>query len=257
MEYKEDSIIPLKENGETIYLKVIATKDSRCQDCYFYKHKCHCSTLKHIIGNCTKGLRTDNKSVIFVKINNNIMEKKTTIDIYSVIQVHTKCKCFCDIFISFKEAYDRFNQLYKQLKEVNKVKETNLISNSISSQIKVAIIGNTNLYLFKETKEIDINQIMSVPEPVFDEPKVKPFIGSNDCFKESLKHTPFGILTNKENIYLNILDISEYGISIVNDKRKIELISFKEASDIFTYVDGSPFGNIITDNNLTNNNKIK
>lgn len=50
------------------------------------------------------------------------------------------------------------------------------------------------------------------------------------------------MLINKENIYLNILDINEYGISTVNDKRKIELISFREANILFKYADGSPFG---------------
>ena len=242
MEYKVDDIISYNDDGKTIYLQVTQTRNVTCHGCYFYRHKYPCSVIRHVIGNCTKDARTDKKTVIFTKINNNIMKKKATIDIYVVMQVHNRFRSFCDVFTSFEEADARFEALLKYFKELNKVQPKGWTAKSIPSQIKVSIIGDMTLYLCKETKEIDINKIVSIPEPIFDESNSISFFSANNCFTESIKHTPFGMLINKENIYLNILDINEYGISIVNDKRKIELISFKEANILFKYADGSPFG---------------
>lgn len=243
MEYKTDDIISYNEDGETIYLKVIPTRDITCQGCYFYRHKYPCSTLRNVIGNCTKDARTDKQTVIFTQLNNNNMKKKITIDIYSVMQVHNQYRCFCNVFISFEEANARFEELLKYFKELNKVQPRGWTTNSIPSQIKVSIIGDITLYLCKETKEINIEEIIS--EPVFEEPKFRSFFSSYNCFSESVKHIPFGVLINKENIYLTIVDISNYGISILNNNNKIERIDFKEASILFNYADGSPFGYII------------
>lgn len=238
MEYKEDSIIPLKENGETIYLKVIATKDSRCKDCYFYEHKCHCSTLKHIIGNCAKSSRKDNKSVIFEKINNTIMKKTMSINIYVVMQVHNKYGSSCNVFTSFEEANARFEELLKYFENFNNIHPKDLISNSIPSQIKVSVIGDITLYLCKETKEIEIKDF---PKSISEESKVKHFLYAYECLKENVKHVPFNILVDKDNHYHTILDITEHGIYIMNDN-KIKLINFKDANVLFKYLDGSPFG---------------
>lgn len=245
MEYKVDDIISYNDDGKTIYLQVTPTRDITCHGCYFHRHKYPCSVIRHVIGNCTKNARTDKQTVIFTKINNNNMKKKITIDIYSVMQVHKQYRSFCEVFTSFEEADAKFEELLKYFKELNKVQPKGWTAKSIPYQIKVSIIGDITLYLCKETKEIDINKIVSIPEPIFDEPKFNPFFCANNCFNESIKHTPFGVLINKENIYLTILDINEYGISVVGDKRKIELISFEDASKLFNYADGSPFGYII------------
>lgn len=244
MEYKIDDIISYNDEGETIYLKVTPTRDVTCRGCYFHGHKCHCSTIKNIVGECSENKRTDKQTVIFTKVNNsNNMKKKATIDIYVVMQVHKTHRSFCGVFTSFKEANARFETLLKNFKNIYKVQPKKWTIECLPSQIKVFIIGDITLYLYKETKEVEIEE--TIPEPVFDEPKFRSFFSSYNCFSESVKHVPFGVLINEENIYLTIIDISNYGISILNDNNQIERIDFEDASKLFKYADGSPFGCII------------
>ena len=157
MERKINEIITVTINGETIYLEVIPTKANSCEDCFFYKnYKTCCSSIRNIIGTCDKNDRTDKTPVIFRKINNKLMKKKKTIDIYVVMQVHNRCRDFCDVYTSFEEADNRFEQLLKTFENINKVKAEGWTTPNVPSQIKVSIINDTTLYLCKETKEIDI-----------------------------------------------------------------------------------------------------
>ena len=153
MEHKIDEIITVTINGETIHLEITPTRDNTCQDCFFYKNeKTCCSAIRNIIGICDKNDRTDKTPVIFRKV----MKKKKTIDIYVVMQVHNRCRDFCDVYTSFEEADNRFEQLLKTFEDINNVKAEDWTTPNIPSQIKVSIINDTTLYLCKETKEIDI-----------------------------------------------------------------------------------------------------
>ena len=153
MEHKIDEIISYNNNNETIQLVVIPTKANSCEDCFFYKNeKTCCSAIRNIIGECAKNNRTDKTPVIFRKV----MKKKKTIDIYAVMQVHNRCRDFCDIYTSFEEADNRFEQLLKTFEDINNVKAEDWTTPNIPSQIKASIINDTTLYLCKETKEIDI-----------------------------------------------------------------------------------------------------
>lgn len=153
MEHKIDEIIPYNFEGETIQLVVIPTKANSCEDCFFYKNeKTCCSAIRNIIGECDKNNRTDKIPVIFRKV----MKKKKTIDIYAVMQVHDRCRDFCDVYTSFEEADNRFEQLLKTFEDINNVKAEGWTTPNVPSQIKVSIINDTTLYLCKETKEIDI-----------------------------------------------------------------------------------------------------
>lgn len=221
----------------------VVKANCNCKGCHFFNDKDNkCSRTKDIV--CSAPRRTDKEFVIFKQIkDNNNMKKKATIDIYVVMQTHKQYRSFCNVFTSFEEADAKFEELLKYFKELNKVQPRGWTTKSIPSQIKVSIIGDITLYLCKETKEVEIEETIS--EPIFDEPKFRSFFSSYNCFSESVKHIPFGVLVNEENIYLTILDINEYGISVVGDKRKIELISFEDASKLFNYADGSPFGYII------------
>ena len=241
MEHKINEVIVYNDKGKTIQLKVTPTIDNTCKDCFFYGHCNVCSSIRNIIGTCDKIDRTDNTPVIFKQINNKIMKK--TIDIYTIMQASEKDRDLCYNFTSFEEANKEFEKLLQMWENVNKVKAKDWTSPAAPYQLKVSRIGNITLYLCKESIEINIE--IDSEEPIFDEPKFRSFFSSYNCFSESVKHSPFGILINKENIYLTILDINEYGISVVGDKRKIELISFEDASKLFNYVDGSPFGYII------------
>ena len=113
-------------------------------------------------------------------------------------------------------------------------------SESVPSQIKVSVIGDITLYLCKKTKEIEISE--EVKEPIVDKSEFNPFFCANNCFNESIKHTPFGILKDSTDKYYTILDISEDGISVLSGNHSVDTISFKFASTFLKYVDGSPFG---------------
>lgn len=153
MEHKIDKIIPYNFEGEDIYLEVIPTKANSCEDCFFYKNeKICCSAIKNIIGECDKNNRTDKTPVIFRKV----MKKKKTIDIYVVMQVHERYRDFCDVYTSFEEADNRFEQLLKTIEDINKVKAEGWTTTDVPSQLKVSRIGDITLYLCKESIEIDI-----------------------------------------------------------------------------------------------------
>ena len=154
MEYKVDDIISYNDEGETIYLQVTPTRDITCHGCYFHGHKCHCSTIKNIVGECSENKRTDKQTIIFTKINNKIMKK--TIDIYTVMQTSKKDRDLCYNFTSFKEANKQFEKFLKMWEEVNKVKSKDWTSPAAPYQLKVSRIGDITLYLCKESIEIDI-----------------------------------------------------------------------------------------------------
>ena len=168
---------------------------------------------------------------------------KKTIDIYTVMQTSEKYRDLCFNFTSFEEANKEFEKLLQMWENVNKVKAKGWTSPAAPYQLKVSRIGDITLYLCKETKEIYIE--IDSKEPIFDKSKVKPFSYAKDCIKEMLKHSPFGIVKIEENIYCTILDISEYGITILNDYNKPNRIDFEYASRFIKFLDGSPFGYII------------
>ena len=166
MEYKANKVITYKYNNENIYLKVTPTTETTCEGCFFHvTDDCdYCANIRNIIGQCDAGLRSDNTPVIFRKIDNTIIKK--SIDIYVVMQVHKRYRSFCDVFTSFEEANNRFEELLKYFEDVNNVQTKVWSSKDIPSQLKVYVIGDVTLYLCKETKEIDIKYDLN--DPVFD-----------------------------------------------------------------------------------------
>ena len=70
------------------------------------------------------------------------------------------------------------------------------------------------------------------------EPQYRPFKSQEECWDEMLKHQPFGWVKeiSSEMLYL-INGISDMSIVIMED-----ISSFKEALDIYTFKDGTPFG---------------
>lgn len=231
--------------GDTFYLEdgiklEVVKSVLNCRGCYFFNDKDKsCNKTIDII--CFAPRRKDKEFVIFkqIKDNNNI-KKKITIDIYVVMQVHKTHRSFCDVFTSFEEANAKFETLYKHFKEVHRVTPKGWTTKSVPSQIRVSVIKDVTLYLYKETKEIEISE--EVENSVVNEPEFKPFFCANNCFNESIKHTPFGILKDSTDKYYTILDISEDGISILSGNHSLSTISFKFASTFLKYVDGSSFG---------------
>lgn len=70
------------------------------------------------------------------------------------------------------------------------------------------------------------------------EPKYRPFKTQEECWNEMLKHQPFGWVKeiSSEMLYL-INGISNMSIVILED-----INSFKEAMNIYKFMDGTPFG---------------
>ena len=152
IEHKIGDTFCLKDGTKLEVIKSVLN----CKGCYFFNDKNNrCSRTKDIVCSATK--RTDKEFVIFKQIkDNNNMKKKTTIDIYVVMQTHKQYRSFCNVFTSFEEADARFEALLNHYESINKVQPRGWTTETIPSQIKVSIIGDITLYLCKETKEIDI-----------------------------------------------------------------------------------------------------
>ena len=70
------------------------------------------------------------------------------------------------------------------------------------------------------------------------EPKYRPFKSQEECWNEMKKHHPFGWVKeiSSEMLYL-INGISDMSIVIMEN-----IDSFKEAMNIYEFMDGAPFG---------------
>lgn len=166
MEYKANKIITYRHKDENIYLKVTPITEATCKGCFFHTtDDCdYCANIRNIIGQCDACLRSDNTPVIFRKINNTIMKK--TIDIYVIMEVHKRYRSFCDVFTSFEEANNRFEELLKSYEYTYDVKANVCNFKGFPSQLKIYIVGAVTLYLCKETKEIDIKY--DLDDSIFD-----------------------------------------------------------------------------------------
>ena len=109
---------------------------------------------------------------------------------------------------------------------------------------------------YAEGKEIELNGRSScgcqmweeTSDPTFNwydfmyrtktKPKYRPFKTREECLEEMMKHQPFGWIKeiSSEMLYL-INGISDMSIVIMED-----IISFKEAMNIYEFKDGAPFG---------------
>lgn len=109
---------------------------------------------------------------------------------------------------------------------------------------------------YAEGKEIELNGRSScgcqmweeTSDPTFNwydfmyrtktKPKYRPFKTREECWEEMMKHQPFGWVKeiSSEMLYL-INGISDMSIVIMEN-----IDSFKEAMNIYEFMDGAPFG---------------
>lgn len=70
-------------------------------------------------------------------------------------------------------------------------------------------------------------------------PKYRPFKNAEECWAEMQKHQPFGWIKfkSKENGYIHFEVARDDGIYFESLN-----VSFKEAVEYYTFIDGSPFG---------------
>lgn len=72
-------------------------------------------------------------------------------------------------------------------------------------------------------------------------PTYRPFKNKKECWNEIQKHSPFGWVKTKHNNYglisyiRTLNNIEEVMINVAS-------YDFKEAFDVFTFIDGTPFG---------------
>lgn len=67
-------------------------------------------------------------------------------------------------------------------------------------------------------------------------PKYRPFANKEECWQEMQKHNPFGWVKYRESFISLITQVSLNGVSIGKN------YFFKEAREVFTFADGTPFG---------------
>ena len=69
------------------------------------------------------------------------------------------------------------------------------------------------------------------------EPKYRPFKTQEECWQEMQKHQPFGWLKGKDGGTLYLIYCINNCIDTIYD-----INSFKEAINIYEFMDGTPFG---------------
>lgn len=67
----------------------------------------------------------------------------------------------------------------------------------------------------------------------------RPFRGDDECWKEMLKHQPFGVVLHKRDMAYIAFECLDNGICNFNGYREE---SFESAFDDIQFADGSPFG---------------
>ena len=70
------------------------------------------------------------------------------------------------------------------------------------------------------------------------EPQYRPFKTQEECWKEMLKHQPFGWVKESEILSLHLIN-SITNMSIVIDENTL---TFQEAMNNYEFNDGTPFG---------------
>lgn len=79
------------------------------------------------------------------------------------------------------------------------------------------------------------------------EQKYRPFANVEECWKELLKHQPFGWLKGDKCFY-NIVSVSNIDVSMANVSGDIIILNFSDVMEDNTFADGLPFGVKIEEN---------
>ena len=96
--------------------------------------------------------------------------------------------------------------------------------------------GDTSLWYDEEDPSFDDDfEYRIKPE---QKPKYRPFANAEECWKEMLKHQPFGWVKEKER---NVRTVINY---VHNDGVMFSCgsVLFERLFDIYTFADGTPFG---------------
>ena len=114
----------------------------------------------------------------------------------------------------------------------------------ISKRDGITHANNMTVFTEHENREITADEILSLE---ITEPSYRPFKSQDECWKEMLKHQPFGWLKLKKNGRYRCIgavsgsDKSEI-ICIVFSTSESLLRSSGAVFDEYTFADGTPFG---------------
>ena len=94
---------------------------------------------------------------------------------------------------------------------------------------------------WKDVNELSIDCLLNNPElyRIKLEPKYRPFKDTEECWKEMLKHHPFGWVKN-QGLYKNIANVMICSITFADNEARD--ISYEQAFKNYTFADGTPFG---------------
>lgn len=122
-----------------------------------------------------------------------------------------------------------------ELPNIDALIEENTSDDFIEKKINDVLFDNVEL---KEELEI-CNETNPQDYRIKPKPKYRPFKNADECWKEMLKHQPFGYTYDSFNfIRDSITKVATTGVSYDSPT----VISFKEIFDRFVFADGTPFG---------------
>ena len=95
---------------------------------------------------------------------------------------------------------------------------------------------------WREVTEFPDGMIKYFKFRIKPEPKYRPFKDAEECWQEMQKHRPFGWVKDKKDVHHRVLitavDDDTYGMSLNGNAAW----SLSGIMDLFTFVDGTPFG---------------
>lgn len=105
----------------------------------------------------------------------------------------------------------------------------------IYTDMSFARSGDMEYFSKYENREITAEQILALEL----DPSCRPFKDTEECWREMLKHKPFGWLTQKGGGYFNPKVVCDKGVMIFVDG---DYFPFIHAFALFLFADGTPFG---------------
>ena len=107
--------------------------------------------------------------------------------------------------------------------------------------IQVSENGNDWIDIDGEEEGLYIDTLIDNPQcyRIKPEQKYRPFANAEECWKEMLKHHPFGWVKN-QGLYKNIANVMICSITFADNEARD--ISYEQAFKNYTFADGTRFG---------------
>lgn len=110
--------------------------------------------------------------------------------------------------------------------------------------IQFAIKGNSWTDIDADEEGLFLDTLIATPQSyrIKPEPKYRPFKDAEECWKEMLKHQPFGWVMDKSwGIYDMIVRVTDSGI-LFNGSALKDITAYDCPFEKTSFADGTPFG---------------